>query len=162
MENNKKKVYPSQQLVCVLPPIALKTLLWFCGWQTQQNIKIYTHQMSRFLKLTEEEVELAIQTLINAKLIEVKQDDSMYYAKLNEAQFLKYFNVKMEAVRESNGIQMATEVTWKAKQKESNMSVEQLQKMILLLQAELKEKEEVKKMVVNNKSQDDDVDSLPF
>ena len=165
---NKKKVYPSQQLVCSLDARVLKVFMWLCGWQSQIDIKLYVNQMSKFLHLSEEEVELAIQTLENIKLISIKKVDQTYIANINAEQVNKYFKIPMSKLAESNGIQMATEVTWNLEKTEhlkKELTTEQMKKMIQMLQIRLQEKEEVEKLVMTNnaeKEEDDGYDSLPF
>ena len=165
-----KRIYPSQQLVCCLDSKVLKTFMWLCGWQSQGDIKLYVKQMSKFLHLTEEEVELCIQTLENVHLIGIKKVDQTYIANINAEQVDKYFKIPISKIAEGDGIPMATEVKWNVEDEKTSsiedMTEQQIQSMILRLQAQLNEKRQVKKMI---KSNDDDIvslfeikDKLPF
>lgn len=165
METNRKKTYPSQQLICALDAVALKVLMWFIGWQSKPQIKIYVGQMSKFLHLTEDEVELGIQTLINAKLLSVKQDNG-YVAELDCEQIQKYFSIPMEKIKEGNGIALAEKATWnKEEKKESSsdiddMSEQDLKRLLLRIEASLAEKQQVKKIVASQDN--DEINDLPF
>lgn len=168
METNRKKVYPSQQLVCALDAKVLKVFMWLCGWQSQIDIKLYVNQMSKFLHLTEEEVELGIETLEAIKIIDIKKVDQTYIANLNAEQVDKYFKIPISKIGEGKGIPMATEVTWKTedepKKKSSNdiddMSEQDLKKLLLRIEASLAEKQQVKKIVASQDN--DEINDLPF
>ena len=159
MNETKKRLYPSQQLVCCLDANALKVLLWFIGWQSQGDIKIYPRQMTKYLHLDEETIARAIQTLVNAKLIVVRKEEN-YVANLNKEQFDKYFNIPMSKIPEGKGIPMADEVTWNktAESTEKKMSDDELKRTILMLQAQLNERQEAKKLTRSI----DAIDDLPF
>ena len=161
METNEK-VYASQQLICMLPPLALKVMLYLLNWQRMEQIKYYEKQMCRFLHIEKEELQLAIQTLEDNKLIDVSLIDQTWMITINKETVRKYFNVKMETVAEHEGIKLSKEITWnKVDESSSNgidgMSEEEMKRMVLMLQARLKEREEVKKVVVSNNVDKDDL-----
>lgn len=160
METKSKRIYPSQQLVCCLDSRVLKIFMWLCGWQSQGDIKLYIKQMSKFLHLTEKECELGIQTLEDIRLIDIKKIDQTYIANINAEQVDKYFKIPISKIAEGNGIPMATEVKWNVEEEEDvdDMSEQQIQAMILRLQAQLNEKKEVRKIVTSSVN----VDDLPF
>lgn len=172
METKSKKIFPSQQLVCALDSRVLKTLMWILGWQSQGDIKIYVHQMSKFLHMDEEVIELCIQTLEDVHLIDIKRIGQTWIANLNAETFQRYFNIPMEKIKDGNGIQMASEVTWnqdvKVEVKEasndiSDMSEQDLKRLLLRIEASLSEKQQMKKTLVTaTSSKNDDVDDLPF
>ena len=171
MENKSKKIYPSQQLVCSLDANVLKCLMWLLGWQSQGDIKIYVHQMSKFLHMDEEIIELCIQTLEDVHLIDIKRVDQTWIANLNAEQIQKYFNIPMEKIKDGNGIQMASEVTWnqevKVEVKEasndiSDMSDDELKMLLKRIQISLNERDQMKTVVVSSKPTNNDIDSLPF
>lgn len=170
MENKSKKIYPSQQLVCSLDANVLKCLMWLLGWQSQGDIKIYVHQMSKFLHMDEEIIELCIQTLEDVHLIDIKRVDQTWIANLNAEQIQKYFTIPMEKIKDSKGIPMATEVTWnqeaKVEVKEASnditdMSDDELKMLLKRIQVSLNERDQMKKVVVSSKP-NNDIDSLPF
>ena len=158
----KKRIYPSQQLVCCLDSRVLKIFMWLCGWQSQGDIKLYIKQMSKFLHLTEKECELGLQTLEDIHLIDIKKIEQTYIANINAEQVDKYFKIPINKIAEGNGIPMATEVKWNVEEEKpkKEMTTEQMRKMIQMLQIKLQEKEEVEKMVVS--AVEPNVDDLPF
>lgn len=172
---DKKRVYISNQLVVALDSKALKVAMWILGWQSQGSVKYYPKQFAKACKMTEEEVELSIQTLVNCKLIDVSLVDQTWMLTPNAEQFQKYYEVPMSKVLEGNGIPMADSVTWNKEESEDkvenvssmlkgklfDMSEEDMRNMMLMLQARLKEKQEVKKVVVSN-NREVEVNDLPF
>lgn len=161
MEKQTKRIYPSSQLVCALDARVLKVLMWILGWQSQGSIKYYPKQFAKACKMTEDEVDLCIQTLIDIKLLDVSRIDQTWMLTPNGDRFQKYFDVPISKVIESDGIPMAKEVTWNVeeepKQEIADMSEQEITAMILRLQAQLNEKQQVKKLVKNNEP-----DDLPF
>lgn len=154
-----KRIYPATQCICALPPIALKVYMYLLGWQSQETIKLYVKQIAKSCKLTEGEVELAIQTLEDVKLIDICKIDQLFCATINAEQAQKYYKIPISKIIESDGIKMATEVKWNVEEENSDdMSEQQLQSMILKLQAQLNEKRQVKKLIKTN----DVVDDLPW
>jgi len=158
MENKGKRIYPSSQLVCALDARVLKVLMWILGWQSQGSIKYYPKQFAKACKMTEDEVDLCIQTLIDIKLLDVSRIDQTWMLTPNGDRFQKYFDVPISKVIESDGIPMAKEVTWNVeeepKQEIADMSEQEITAMILRLQAQLNEKQQVKKLVKNNEPDD--------
>lgn len=116
--------------------------------------------MCGFMHITEEELELGIQTLVDNKLIEISKVDQTFMISINKETVRKYFKVDMKVIHDHQGIKMAEHVTWNAsKAKEpqfEDMTPTQIQAMILRLQAQLNEKKQVKDMIKN------DFDDLPF
>lgn len=166
---DKKRIYPSTQLVVALDSKTLKVAMWILGWSSQGSVKYYARQYAKACKMTEQEVELCIQTLVNCKLIDVSLVDQTWMFTPNAEQFQKYYEVPMSKVLEGNGIPMAKEVTWnKEEKKQSNgindMSDDEMKRMIIMLQARLNEKEQVKKVVASaSKNKTEDViDDLPW
>lgn len=160
MENKSKRIYPSSQLVCALDARVLKCLMWILGWQSQGSVKYYPKQFAKACKLTEEEIDLCIETLVNTKLLDVSMVDQTYMLTPNAEQFQKYYDVPISKVIEGKGIPMADTVTWKDSNDEdmdvASMDERQIQMMILKLQAQLNEKKQVKELIKTN------VTDLPF
>ena len=167
---NKKRIYPSSQLVVALDAKCLKVAMWILGWSSQGSVKYYARQYAKACKMTEQEVELCIQTLVNCKLIDVSLVDQTWMLTPNPEQFQKYYEIPMSKVLEGNGIPMAKEVTWNKVDTNTksndvdDMSDDEMKRMILMLQAKLNEKQQVKKVVVSaSKNETEDViDNLPF
>lgn len=164
METNEK-VYASQQLICMLPALALKVLLYLMNWQKYGNVKYFQKQMCGFLHIDQSELDLAIQTLADNKLIDVCKIDDNWCFNLNKDTIKKYFDVPMQTIKDHEGLKLSKEITWnKETTTQSNdvddMSEDEMKRMLLMLQARLKEKEEVKKVVVAAK--DNCCKDLPF
>ena len=162
---NKKRIYPSSQLVVALDSKTLKVAMWILGWQNQGSVKYYPKQFAKACKMEEKEVELCIQTLVNCKLIDVSIVDQTWMLTPNAEQFQKYYEVPISKVIESGRtLEMAEEATWNSEETttQSNdiddMSEDEMKRMLLMIQARLKEKQEVKKVVVTNNV----VDDLPW
>ena len=168
MENEKpKRLFPSTQLMVALDSRVLKTYLWICSWMTQGGVRYYSRQFSKATKLTEDEGERCIQTLIDCKLVDVTNTDQGFLFMPNVDQAKKYFEVPMGKVLESDGIKMAEKATWDKtttvqKSKIEEMDAEQIQAMIYRLQASLQEKEQMKKFVKVTPSPTEKFDDLPF
>ena len=165
----RKKIYPSSQLVVALDPKVLKCYLWILAWQSQVNIKYYPKQFSKAVKLTVEEVEKCIQSLEDARLIDISYVDQTWVITPNAEQAQKYYDVPLAKVLEGKGIPMAENVTWNVLESErqqevkvADMNEQQLQAMILRLQAQLAEKQEVSKMVKQMSEPAIEYNDLPF
>jgi hypothetical protein len=167
METNEK-VRMSSQLIALLPSVAVKLLSFMLMFQSNpKGVMLYEHRFARMLKLTEEEVKLAIQTLINLKLIDLTSIDGKFRIEFNKEMFDKYFKLEMQKVLDHDGFQMATEITYDkesntpTKQKDiSDMSDSELKTLLLRVQASINEREQLKQKVVNLQSNNDD--GLPW
>lgn len=159
----KKKIYPSQQLVVALDAETLKLFIYICNWQSQGAMKYYSNTLCKAMKTSEDELELSIQTLADAKLINISRVDQTWLIEPNGEQCAKYFNIPIKDVIDGKGIQRAKNVTWNAQEVKKSDSIddmdeEQIQRMILRLQASLNEKKQVKEMIKGSVPCDD----LPF
>ena len=163
MENKGKRIYPSTQLIVALDARVLKVYLWILSWSSSQgSVKYYERQFAKACKMTDEEVELCIQTLVDTKLIDISRVDQTWMITPNDEQNQKYYNIPISKVLEGSGIPMASNVSWNCdvepKEDIADMSEQQITAMILRLQAQLNEKKEVKKMVASPNIPND----LPF
>lgn len=171
----KKRIYPASQLVVALDANVLKTYMWILAWQGHGSVKYYPRQFAKATKFTEEEVEKCIQALVNCKLIDVSYIDQTWMLTPNAEQVQKYYEVPLADVLEGKGIKMADKVTWNRTESEEksssssstdfdNMSAEQMEKMILMMQARLHEKKEVEKLVtvMSEPASKDVPNDLPF
>jgi hypothetical protein len=163
METKSKRIFPSTQLIVALDARVLKVYLWILSWSSSQgSVKFYEKQFAKACKMTEDEVELCIQSLVDAKLIDISRVDQTWMLTPNEEQNQKYYQIPISKVLEGKGINMAEHVSWNCdvepKQDVVDMSEEQIRTMILRLQAQLNEKKEVRKMVTSSVN----VDDLPF
>lgn len=162
---DKERVYISNQLAYMLPPTALKTLFYLISWQSQEQIKYYQKQFAKTMHLDQDEIEQAIQLLIDKELISASRIDNNWVFVLEKKKIQSYFNVPMNKVVEHDGFKLPSEITWnKEEKKQSNdindMSDDEMKRMIIMLQAKLNEKQQVKEKVVSMSN--NDYDNLPF
>lgn len=160
----KKRIYPSTQLIVALDSKVLKVYLWILSWSASQgNVKYYSKQFAKACKMEEDEVERCIQSLEDAKLIDISKVDQTWIIEPNAEQNQKYYQIPISKVLEGKGIMMSDKVTWNVEEEEKpkkEMTTEQMRKMIQMLQVKLQEKEEVEKMVVS--AVEPNIDDLPF
>lgn len=162
METNKR-IYPATQLIVALDSKVLKVYLWILSWSTQGSIKYYPRQFAKACKMEENEVERCIQSLEDAKLIDSSYIDQTWVITPNAEQNQKYYSVPISKVLEGKGIQMADKVTWNVVETKDDDSDEDLQRQILMLQARLNERAQLKKKVVTMAaSTNTNIDDLPF
>ncbi len=169
MENSK--VYLSTQLLSLLPPIVCKLALFLVNWQNSpKGIMLYEHRFAKTLKMTEQEVRLGIQTLINLRLIDLTNIDGKFRIEFNSNEWQKYYKASMEKVIEHEGYKMASQVTYdKVEEKKqssndiSDMSDAELKMLLKRIQVSLNEREQMKSKVVSMENDEDDYDyQLPF
>lgn len=166
---DKERVYISNQLACMLPPTALKTLFYLISWQSQEQIKYYQKQFEKTMHIDQAEIEQAIQLLIDKELISASRIDNNWVFVLEKKKIQSYYNVPMNKVVEHDGFKLPSEITWnKEENKQSNvindMSDDEMKRMIIMLQARLNEKQQVKNKVVSMSASNDDnyCSDLPF
>ena len=152
----QKRIYPSTQLVALLHPKVLKVYQYLLGWQNSKP-RVYTKQLSKVLKLSEKEIEISIQTLIDDKLIQVND----FEVSFNDIS--KYSEIPIQTVTDMELLPVSTEITWNKQTKTPMESIDdltedQMKLLILRLQASLNEKEQVKKLIKNHQEPTD----LPF
>ena len=135
--------------------------MWVLGWQTKA-IVYYEKQYSKALKMEVEEVDRCIQALIDAKILCTRYIDERWILEPVAETFQRFYEVPISKVIESGKtLEMADKVTWNKETTttQSNdvddMSEDEMKRMLLMLQARLKEKQEVKKLVVSNDVVDD-------
>ena len=166
METNEK-AFLTQQLICMLPPLALKVMGYLLNWQKYDIIKYFPKQMCGFMHITENELELALQTLEDNKLICISKIDGQYAIQLEKKMIMSYINVPMQKVHDHEGFKLATEVTWNAEDKSEELNMasisdEQLERMIKEFQRRKSEKKGCQVIYPSGLSQDDLLGQLPF
>lgn len=168
MKMDKERVYISTQLACMLPPTALKVLSYLISWQSQEQIKYFDKQFSKAMHLDKAEIEQALQLLIDKELINARKIDTYWVFELEKKKIQSYFNVPMQKVYDHEGFKLPPQIAWNKENTKSedinDMSDDEMKRMILMLQARLNEKEQVKKVVVSaSKNKTEDViDDLPW
>lgn len=162
----KTKAFVSTQLLAVLPPIALKVLSYIVNWQNSPNgIMLYEHRFAKTLKLTETEVRISIQTLINLKLIDLTRIDGKWRIELNTDEFAKYYKIPMDRVIEHDGYKLADKITYDEVEKENELELAtisdaDLEKMVKELQRRREEKKN--KVLPSGYTEDELLAQLPF
>lgn len=151
MKTTEDRVWMSTQLCCMLPSLAVKVLHYLLNWN-KPEIKYFEKQMTKLMHLTKEELELAIQTLVDNSLLSIRKDDTFVLC-INREQIKKYYNVQLQRVHDHQGFQLSKNVTWnkvsETTEKKELMSDEDIEKKILMLQALLKERQQVKELITS-------------
>ena len=164
----KQKVFLSTQLICMLPPEALKVMAYLINWQSQEWTKYYPKQWVKFLKMSEQEIELSIQTLVDHNLVNIQDDTENFMLQVNKSVVRSYMNVPLQKLHDHEGFGMATFVGWnrrkivEKKEDIADMSKEQIEALILRLQASLNEKKEIDNLVKFASSDTGSTSDLPF
>lgn len=145
------KAFVSTQLAALLHPVVFKMLYFITCMQGIGNFKIYPTTLAKILKLREKDVMYSIQTLIDNKLITVsKGEDGYFTAKANKDEFQKYLSIQLSELKDKELLPVSKDVTWNqqsAPKQQDEMSEDEIRAKILMLQAQLKEKKAVEKMV---------------
>ena len=164
----KEKVFMSTQLLAVLPPIVCKVAIYLVNWQSSPNgIMLYEHRFAKTLKLTEQEVRISIQTLINLKLIDLTRIDGKWRIEFNQSEWQKYYKIPMDRVIEHEGYKLADKITYDEVEKEdeklASISDADLEKLIKELQRRREEKKKGCQVVYpSGMSEDELLAQLPF
>ena len=161
-----KRLYPSTQLLAALNYKVLVTYLWILTWGGG-SVRYYSRQFMKATGLSEEYLEKCIQALVDSRLITVTNTEQGFLFTPNAEEHQKYFEMPLAQILESKKITMAREATWNKttpiqKSKFEDMDAEQIQALIIRLQASLQEKEQLKKFVKVTPSPTEKFDDLPF
>lgn len=164
------RAFVSNQLACVLHPLAFKTLFYLNSWNKPQ--KYYPKNLAKVLHIDVSELDLAIQSLVDHKLLSVSNVDGKFVLEIEKKELEKYVKIPMERVLEHEGYSLPTDITWnklEAMPKKiddlEGLSPKEISQLILRLQATLNEKNETSRKIVtvsSSSSNDDVVDDLPF
>ena len=161
-----KRLYPSTQLLAALNYKVLVTYLWILTWGGG-SVRYYSRQFMKATGLSEEYLEKCIQALVDSRLITVTNTEQGFLFTPNAEEHQKYFEMPLAQILESKKITMAREATWNKttpiqKSKFEDMDAEQIQALIIRLQASLQEKEQLKKFVKVASTPSEKFDDLPF
>lgn len=164
-EKKPKRLYPSTQLIAVLDAKVLKTYMWVLTWGG--NVRYYSKQFSKAIGVSEDEAERCIQALVDKKLITVTNTEQGFVFNPNTEEHEKYFEVPIGKVLECDKITMAEKATWSKdstvqKSKIDDMDAQQIQALIIRLQASLEEKKQLEKFVKVASTPTAKFDDLPF
>ena len=165
-----KRLYPSAQLLVALDAKVLKTYLWITIWGG--SVRYFSKQFSKAIGISEDETERCIQALVDKRLVTVTNTEQGFLLTPNAEEHQKYFEIPLGQMLGCDKIKMADEATWtkttpvqKSKIEDmeiKDMDAQQIQALIVRLQASLKEKEQLKKFVKVTPSPTEKFDDLPF
>lgn len=130
-------------------------------------MRYFSKQFSKAIGMSEDEVERCIQALIDYKLVDVTNTEQGFLFNPNAEESEKYFEMLLGHVLEGDKIKMAEKATWNKtaavqKSKIEDMDAQQIQALIVRLQASLKEKKQMKKFVKVASTPSGKFDDLPF
>lgn len=160
-----ERVFISTQLGALLHPIPLKVLHHIVNMQGI-DFKLYPSALAKILKMGEKDVLVSVQTLLDNGLITIaKGSDGYYIAKPLKEGMKKYFDIPLSDVKNMEILPVSTKITWNKSDAKpiinDSMSTDEMKRMWLMLGAQLKEREQVDKMVkVASDSKNDD--GLPW
>ena len=150
-----KRLYPSAQLVAALDAKVLKTYLWIIIWGG--SVRYFSRHFSNAIGLSENRVERCIQALVDKKLVTVTNTEQGFLLTPNAEEHHKYFEIPLGQMLGCGKIKMAEKATWnknapiqKPKFEDmeiEDMNVDQIEAMMIRLQASLQEKKQMKKFV---------------
>ena len=165
-----KRLYPSTQLLVALNAKVLITYLWILTWGG--SVRYFSKQFMKATGLTEDSVERCIQTLVDLKLVTVTNTEQGFMLTPNAEEHQKYFKMSLGQMLGSGKIKMADEATWnkttpiqKSKMEDmeiENMDDDQLEAMMIRLQASINERKQMKKVVKVTPTPTEKFDDLPF
>ena len=161
-----KRLYPSTQLLAALNYKVLITYLWILTWGGG-SVRYFSRQFMKATGLSEDYLEKCIQALVDSRLITVTNTEEGFLFTPNPEEHQKYFEMPLAQILESKKITMAREATWNKttpiqKSKFEDMDAEQIQALIIRLQASLEEKKQMEKFVKVASTPSGKFDDLPF
>lgn len=121
-EDSYKEVYKSKknsrllptQLMLLLPPIAAQLLYYLFGFSLNSDGKNYFYQRTfNSLKMTEDEFDTALQTLIDIGIVDVTRRDETKYDYIVKYDKIKEFNFPFKEMVNMEKIKLSTEVTFR-------------------------------------------------
>lgn len=161
----EKKIYLPMQLKALMPADMYKVLDVLVAFQ-KEGIVSYSKRNAEFIHIDQSIADQAIQTAVDLKLLKpIEKDGGIYKFRINEEVIKRAQEVNLKDIPGKNLIKLSTDITFKNEKKEEKtgidiMSYEEMKKMLLMIQAKMKEHEEVKELVANNQEKEDD--GLPF
>ena len=130
-------------------------------------MRYFSRQFMKATGLSEDYLEKCIQALVDSRLITVTNTEEGFLFTPNPEEHQKYFEMPLAQILESKKITMAREATWNKttpiqKSKFEDMDAEQIQALIIRLQASLEEKKQMEKFVKVASTPSGKFDDLPF
>ena len=102
------------QLMLLLPPIAAQVLYYLFGFSLNSDGKNYFYQRTfNSLKMTEDEFDTALQTLIDNGIVDVTRRDETKYDYIVKYDKIKEFNFPFKEMVNMEKIKLSTDVTFR-------------------------------------------------
>ena len=165
-----KRLYPSAQLVVALDAKVLKTYIWITIWGG--SVRYFSRHFSKAIGISENRVERCIQALVDKRLVTVTNTEQGFLLTPNAEEHWKYSEIPLGQMIGCEKIKMAEKATWnknapiqKPKFEDmeiEDMNVDQIEAMMIRLQASLQEKKQMKKFVKVASTPSGKFDDLPF
>lgn len=157
------------QVKCLMPETMYKVIDLLFAFQ-KNGIVNYSKRTCECLHIDVAIVEQCVQTGIDVGILTfIEKDGGIFKFRINEEKIKKFRDIEWKDVPNIKMIGLSTDIKFKNDHEEvkssssfDNMSEEDMKKMILMMQARLKEREEVKN-IVRLASEPTDADlGLPF
>ena len=160
-----KRLYPSTQLLAALNYKVLITYLWILTWGG--SVKYFSKQFMKATGLSEDYLEKCIQALVDNRLITVTNTEQGFLFTPNPEEHQRYFEMPLAQILEGDKITMARKVTWNKITPVQNLNFDdmdddQLEAVMIRLQASINERKQMKKFVKVTPSPTEKFDDLPF
>lgn len=146
--DSKNRIYLPAQLKALMPEQMLKVIDLLFIFQKEDATITYSKKNSLFLHMDEVITDQAIQTAIDINLIlPVGVENGIYKFKINQDVIKKFQEIALKDIQDKNLINLSGNITFKTRMSQGDtsapkteMSTEEMQKMILMLQAQLMQK----------------------
>lgn len=160
-----KRLYPSTQLLAALNYKVLITYLWILTWGG--SVRYFSRQFMKATGLSEDYLEKCIQALVDSRLITVTNTEQGFLLTPNPEEHQRYFEMPLAQILEGDKITMARKVTWNKTTLVQNLNFDdmdddQLESVMIRLQASINERKQMKKFVKVASSPTEKFDDLPF
>ena len=161
-----KRLYPSTQLLAALNYKVLVTYLWILTWGGG-SVRYFSRQFMKATGLSEDYLEKCIQALVDNRLITVTNTEQGFVFTPNAEEHQRYFEMPLAQILEGDKITMARKVTWNKTTLVQNLNFDdmdddQLEAVMIRLQASINERKQMKKFVKVAPTPSGKFDDLPF
>ena len=113
VDEQNKKLLPSQ-LMFLLPPIAAQLLHYLFSFSLKSDGKGYFYQRTfNYLKITEDDFDTALQTLIDSGIVDVTRRDETTYEYVVNYEKLKELLFPFKDMPNIEKINLSTDITFK-------------------------------------------------
>ena len=113
-KSKKNSRFLPSQLMLLLPPIAAQLLYYLYGFSLKSDGKYYFYQRTfNSLKMTEDEFDAALQTLIDNGIVDVTRRDETTYEYVVNYEKLKEFLFPFKDMPNIEKIKLSTDITFK-------------------------------------------------